>query len=247
MGILSKLLGNKDEKESATNKTSPKKTTTKSVAKKKSTPKKISLKKTAKKSSTKKTATKSATKKIPDSVKDKYFITDITPADRANTKATAKKKQVRLNIYTKVQKAIENAQKSIPESKLGRLEKIFTIDESGKTIATIRYGTIIFYQGRMEEANVFDRHGKENFKNKLGALNHLKIMLEADDWFDPQYEKYLEIKEGADKKSSTTKKLNKNNSKTISKPKASTKKVSKKPSKSKVATKKTPAKKIKKK
>ena len=136
------------------------------------------------------------------------------------------------------QKAIENAQKSIPESKLGRLEKIFTIDESGKTIATIRYGTIIFYQGRMEEANVFDRHGKENFKNKLGALNHLKIMLEADDWFDPQYEKYLKIKESADKKSLTTKKLNKNNSKTISKPKVSSKKATAKKTSTKAKSKK---------
>ena len=99
----------------------------------------------------------------------------------------------------------------------------------------------------MNDANVFDRHGKENFKNKLGALNHLKIMLEADEWFDPQYEKYLKVKEDADKKSLTTKKLNKNNSKTISKPKTSTKKVSKKPIKSKVATKKAPAKKIAKK
>lgn len=230
MGILSKLLGNKDEKEAV------KKTTIKPVAKKKSAPKKISLKKTAKKTSIKKA--KVATKKIPASVKDKYFITDITPTDRANTKATAKKKQVRLNIYTKVQKAIENAQKSIPESKLGRLEKIFTIDESGKTIATIRYGTIIFYQGRMEEANVFDRHGKENFKNKLGALNHLKIMLEADDWFDPQYEKYLKVKEGADKKSLTTKKLNKSNSKTISKPKVSSKKATAKKSATKAKSKK---------
>ena len=90
----------------------------------------------------------------------------------------------------------------------------------------------------MEEANVFDRHGKENFKNKLGALNHLKIMLEADDWFDPQYEKYLEIKEGADKKSLTTKKLNKNNSKTISKPKTSTKKATAKKTSTKAKSKK---------
>ena len=243
MGILSKLLGNKDEKEAV------KKTTIKPVAKKKSAPKKISLKKTAKKTSIKKAkVAKSATKKIPASVKDKYFITDITPTDRANTKATAKKKQVRLNIYTKVQKAIENAQKSIPESKLGRLEKIFTIDESGKTIATIRYGTIIFYQGRMEEANVFDRHGKENFKNKLGALNHLKIMLEADDWFDPQYEKYLEIKETADKRSAATKKSNK--SKVVkatatkaSAKKSTTKKSSAKKVVAKASSKKTTAKK----
>lgn len=180
MGILSRLLG-KDEKKSTTKKCSTKKTKT----------------------------TKSVAKKIPESVKDKYFITDITPTDKANTQANAKKKQVRLNLCKKVYQAIENATSHQPESKLGRLEKIFTTNEEGKTIATIRYGSVIFYQGVMNEANVFDRHGKENFENKLGALNHLKIMLEADEWFDPQYEKYLTIKELADKRSAATKKSNK--------------------------------------
>lgn len=166
-------------------------------------------KKTAPKKKT--TTAKPLTKKVPASVKDKYFITDITPTDKANTKANAKKKQVRLNLYKKVHKAIENAKSRKPESKLGRLEKIFTVDEENKTIATIRYGSVIFYQGRMEDADVFDRHGKENFENKLGALNHLKMMLEADEWFDPQYEKYLKIKELADKRSASTKKTNKKN------------------------------------
>ena len=162
-------------------------------------------KKTA--SATKKTtATK---KRIPASVKDKYFITDLSETDKAKTKTNAKKNAVRLNIYKKVQKAIENAKKKKSESKLGRLEKIFTTDDEGKTIATIRYGSVIFYQGRMEQANVFDRKGKENFENKLGALNHLKMMLEADEWFDPQYKKYLAIKELADKRSAATKKANK--------------------------------------
>lgn len=69
-------------------------------------------------------------------------------------------------------------------------------------------------------------------------------VIDDNKWFNTQYSKYLKIKEGADKKSLTTKKLNKNNSKTISKPKASTKKVSKKPSKSKVAAKKAPTKKV---
>ena len=138
MGILSKILGT-DKKKSTTKKCSSKKTTT----------------------------TKSVSKKIPASVKDKYFITDLSETDKANTKTNAKKKAVRLNIYKKVQKAIENAKKKKTESKLGRLEKIFTTDEEGKTIATIRYGTVIFYQGRMEDADVFDRHGKENFENKL--------------------------------------------------------------------------------
>ena len=56
MGILSRLLG-KDEKKSTTKKCSTKKTKT----------------------------TKSVAKKIPESVKDKYSITDITPTDKANT------------------------------------------------------------------------------------------------------------------------------------------------------------------
>lgn len=207
MGILSKLLGT-DKKKSTTKKCSSKKTTT----------------------------TKSVSKKIPASVKDKYFITDITPTDKANTKANAKKKQVRLNLCKKVYQAIENAKSHKPESKLGRLEKIFTTDEENKTIATIRYGSVIFYQGVMNEANVFDRHGKENFENKLGALNHLKMMLEADEWFDPQYEKYLTIKELADKRSATTKKANKS--------KASSKKTATKATTTKVSTKKASTKKI---
>ena len=212
MGILSRLLG-KDEKKSTTKKCSTKKTKT----------------------------TKSVAKKIPESVKDKYFITDITPTDKANTQANAKKKQVRLNLCKKVYQAIENATSHQPESKLGRLEKIFTTNEEGKTIATIRYGSVIFYQGVMNEANVFDRHGKENFENKLGALNHLKIMLEADEWFDPQYEKYLKIKETADKRSATTKKANK--SKASSK-KTATKATSTKASAKKSTTKKSSAKKV---
>ena len=108
MGILSRLLG-KDEKKSTTKKCSTKKTKT----------------------------TKSVAKKISESVKDKYFITDITPTDRANTKANAKKKQVRLNLCKKIYQAIENAKSHKPESKLGRLEKIFTTDEENKTIATL--------------------------------------------------------------------------------------------------------------
>ena len=62
MGILSKILGT-DKKKSTTKKCSSKKTTT----------------------------TKSVSKKIPASVKDKYFITDITPSDKANTKSNAKR------------------------------------------------------------------------------------------------------------------------------------------------------------
>lgn len=208
MGILSRLLG-KDEKKSTTKKCSTKKTKT----------------------------TKSVAKKIPESVKDKYFITDITPTDKANTQANAKKKQVRLNLCKKVYQAIENATSHQPESKLGRLEKIFTTNEEGKTIATIRYGSVIFYQGVMNEANVFDRHGKENFENKLGALNHLKMMLEADEWFDPQYEKYLKIKESADKKSATTKKANKSKVVKATATKASSKKVATKASATKVSAK----------
>lgn len=192
----------------------------------------------------KKTTTTTAKKKVPASVKDKYFITDLSADDKAATKANAKKNDVRKNLYKKVQLAIKNAQLKKPESKLGRLEKIFTTNEEGKTIATIRYGSVIFYQGVMNDANVFDRHGKENFENKLGALNHLKIMLEADEWFNPQYEKYLATKELADKRSAATKKTNKKNAataKTASTAKAAPKKAT--ASKAKTAAKKTTAKK----
>lgn len=206
-------------------------------------------KKTApkKKATTKKST---ANKKVSTAVKDKFYITDLSEADKASTKAGAKKNQVRLSLYKKVQQAIENAKLKKPESKLGRLEKIFTINEVGKTIATIRYGSVIFYQGIMNEASVFDRHGKENFENKLGALNHLKIMLEADEWFDPQYENYLKTKETADKKSATTKKANKSKAssqktatKATSTKKASAKKSTTKKSSTKKASAKTSAKK----
>ena len=197
----------------------------------------------------KKTTAATAKKKVPASVKDKYFITDLSADDKAATKANAKKNDVRKNLYKKVQLAIKNAQLKKPESKLGRLEKIFTTNEEGKTIATIRYGSVIFYQGVMNDANVFDRHGKENFENKLGALNHLKIMLEADEWFNPQYEKYLANKELADKRSAATKKTNKKNAataKTASTAKAAPKKKAtkaKKPAAKKAAPKKVTAKK----
>lgn len=197
----------------------------------------------------KKTTAATAKKKVPASVKDKYFITDLSADDKATTKANAKKKDVRMNIYKKVQQAIKNAELKKPESKLGRLEKIFTTNEEGKTIATIRYGSVIFYQGVMNDANVFDRHGKENFENKLGALNHLKIMLEADEWFNPQYEKYLATKELADKRSAATKKTNKKNAattKAASTAKAAPKKkatTAKKPAAKKAAPKKATAKK----
>lgn len=197
----------------------------------------------------KKTTATTAKKKVPASVKDKYFITDLSADDKAATKANAKKNDVRKNLYKKVQLAIKNAQLKKPESKLGRLEKIFTTNEEGKTIATIRYGSVIFYQGVMNDANVFDRHGKENFENKLGALNHLKIMLEADEWFNPQYEKYLATKELADKRSAATKKTNKKNAattKSASTAKAAPKKKAtkaKKPAAKKAAPKKATAKK----
>ena len=196
----------------------------------------------------KKTTTTTATKKVPASVKDKYFITDLSADDKAATKANAKKKDVRMNIYKKVQQAIKNAELKKPESKLGRLEKIFTTNEEGKTIATIRYGSVIFYQGVMNDANVFDRHGKENFENKLGALNHLKIMLEADEWFNPQYEKYLATKELADKRSAAIKKTNKKaaTAKAATTAKAAPKKkatTAKKPATKKAAPKKATAKK----
>ena len=175
--------------------------------------------------------------------KDKFYIEDYTEADKKNVKESARKKKVRDALRVNLQQSINYATHKESESKISRLKRIFSLNGDDETIITLRYGTIIFYQGKVSSVRIFK--GKdEDYDAKMKILEHLTQMVDDNKWFNTQYEKYLKIKEGADKKSSTTKKLNKNNSKTISKPKASTKKVSKKPSKSKVATKKTPAKKV---
>ena len=168
--------------------------------------------------------------------KDKFYIEDYTAEDKKNAKESANKKKVRDALRANIQRSINFVTHKEPESKISRLKRIFSLNGDDETIITLRYGTIIFYQGIIRNVRIFN--GKnEDFSAKREILEQLDKKLDDNKWFNDQYSKYLKIKEGADKKSITTKKLNKNNSKTISKPKSSTKKVSNKPSKSKVATK----------
>ena len=175
--------------------------------------------------------------------KDKFYIEDYTEADKKNVKESANKKKVRDALRRNIQQSITYATHKEPESKISRLKRIFSLNGDDETIVTIRYGSIVFYQGKVSAVRIFN--GKEeDYDAKKQILEHLTQMIDDNKWFNTQYSKYLKIKEGADKKSLTTKKLNKNNSKTISKPKTSTKKVSKKPSKSRVAAKKAPTKNV---
>ena len=175
--------------------------------------------------------------------KDKFYIEDYTEADKKNVKESANKKKVRDALRRNIQQSITYATHKEPESKISRLKRIFSLNGDDETIITIRYGSIVFYQGKVPNIRVF-KGKEEDYDAKKQILEHLTQMIDDNKWFNTQYSKYLKIKEGADKKSLTTKKLNKNNSKTISKPKASTKKVPKKPSKSKIAAKKAPTKKV---
>ena len=176
-------------------------------------------------------------------VKDKFYIEDYTAEDKKNAKESANKKKVRNALRANIQRSINFVTHKEPESKISRLKRIFSLNGDDETIITLRYGTIIFYQGIIRNVRIFN--GKnEDFSAKREILEQLDKKLDDNKWFNDQYSKYLKIKEGADKKSITTKKLNKNNSKTISKPKSSAKKVSNKPSKSKVDTKKASATKV---
>lgn len=175
--------------------------------------------------------------------KDEFYIEDYTEKDKKNAKESRAKKKVRDALRANIQQSINYAKHKEPENKISRLKRIFSLNGDDETIVTIRYGSIVFYQGKVSAVRIFN--GKEeDYDAKNQILEHLTQMIDDNKWFNTQYSKYLKIKEGADKKSLTTKKLNKNNSKTISKPKASTKKVSKKPSKSKVAAKKAPTKNV---
>ena len=166
--------------------------------------------------------------------KDEFYIEDYTEKDKKNAKESLAKKKVRDTLRANIQQSINYAQHKEPESKISRLRRIFSLNGEDETIITIRYGTIVFYQGIVHNQRVFK--GKdEDYAAKIGILEHLTQMIDDNKWFNEQYAKYLKIKESADKKSATTKKANKS--------KASAKKTATKATATKVYTKKVSAKK----
>lgn len=181
--------------------------------------------------------------------KDEFYIEDYTEKDKKNAKESMAKKKVRDTLRANIQQSINYAQHKEPESKISRLRRIFSLNGEDETIITIRYGTIVFYQGIVHNQRVFK--GKDDdYAAKIGILEHLTQMIDDNKWFNEQYAKYLKIKESADKKSATTKKANKSKAsakKTATKAtatKAPTKKVATKVSAKKSTTKKTSAKKV---
>ncbi len=161
--------------------------------------------------------------------KDKFYIEDYTEADKKNVKKSALKKKVRDALRENIQKSINRAKHKDPESNIHRLKRIFSLNGEDETIITIRYGTIIFYQGKVSAVRIFNGND-EDYDAKMKILEHLTKMIDDNKWFNNQYSKYLKIKEGADAKSAKTK--------------ASSKKVSTKASATKSTTKKTSAKKV---
>ena len=161
--------------------------------------------------------------------KDKFYIEDYTEADKKNVKKSALKKKVRDALRENIQKSINRAKHKDPESNIHRLKRIFSLNGEDETIITIRYGTIIFYQGKVSAVRIFNGND-EDYDAKMKILEHLTKMIDDNKWFNDQYNKYLKIKEGADAKSAKTK--------------ASSKKVATKASAKKSMTKKTSAKKV---
>ena len=140
--------------------------------------------------------------------KDEFYIEDYTEKDKKNAKESMAKKKVRDTLRANIQQSINYAQHKEPESKISRLRRIFSLNGEDETIITIRYGSIVFYQGIVHNQRVFK--GKdEDYAAKIGILEHLTQMIDDNKWFNEQYAKYLKIKESADKKSATTKKANK--------------------------------------
>lgn len=161
--------------------------------------------------------------------KDKFYIEDYTEADKKNVKESARKKKVRDALRRNIQQSITYATHKEPESKISRLKRIFSLNGDDETIITIRYGSIVFYQGKVSAVRIFN--GKEeDYDAKKQVLEHLTQMIDDNKWFNERYKAYLKIKEGADAKSAKTK--------------ASSKKVSTKASAKKSMTKKSSAKKV---
>lgn len=169
--------------------------------------------------------------------KDKFYIEDYTEADKKNVKESANKKKVRDALRRNIQQSVNYAKRKESEIKISRLKRIFSLNGEDETIITIRYGSIIFYQGKVSSVRIFK--GKdEDYDAKMKILEHLTQMVDDNKWFNERYKAYLKIKEGADKKSATTKKANKIKVVKATATKASTKKsTTQKSSAKKVATK----------
>ena len=175
--------------------------------------------------------------------KDEFYIEDYTEKDKKNAKESLAKKKVRDAIRANIQQSINYAQHKEPESKISRLKRIFSLNGEDETIITIRYGSIVFYQGIFRNQKVFK--GKdEDYAVKIGLLERLTKMVDDNKWFNERYKAYLKIKETADKKSATTKKANKSKVVKATATKAPTKKVATKASAKKSTTKKSSAKKV---
>ena len=136
--------------------------------------------------------------------KDKFYIEDYTEADKKNVKESARKKKVRDALRVNLQQSINYATHKEPESKISRLKRIFSLNGEDETIITIRYGSIVFYQGKVSAVRIFN--GKEeDYEAKIKILEHLTQMIDDNKWFNERYKAYLKIKEGADAKSAKTK------------------------------------------
>lgn len=174
--------------------------------------------------------------------KDEFYIEDYTEKDKKNAKESQAKKKVRDALRANIQQSINYAQHKEPENKISRLKRIFSLNGEDETIITIRYGSIVFYQGIVHNQRVFK--GKdEDYAAKIGILEHLTQMVDDNKWFNEQYAKYLKTKETADKKSATTKKANKSRGLKATATKTSAKKSAAKKSSTKKASAKTSAKK----
>lgn len=175
--------------------------------------------------------------------KDEFYIEDYTEKDKKNAKESLAKKKVRDALRANIQQSINYAQHKEPESKISRLKRIFSLNGEDETIITIRYGSIVFYQGIFRNQKVFK--GKdEDYAVKIGLLERLTKMVDDNKWFNEQYSNYLKTKETADKKSAATKKKNKSKVVKATATKASSKKVTTKASTKKSTAKKSSAKKV---
>ena len=174
--------------------------------------------------------------------KDEFYIEDYTEKDKKNAKESLAKKKVRDAIRANIQQSINYAQHKEPESKISRLKRIFSLNGEDETIITIRYGSIVFYQGIFRNQKVFK--GKdEDYAVKIGLLERLTKMVDDNKWFNEQYSNYLKTKETADKKSAATKKANKSKVMKVTATKASAKKSTTKKSYAKKMTTKASTKK----
>lgn len=143
-------------------------------------------------------------KKLSQTIKkDEFYIEDYTEEDKKREKESSNKKKVRDTLRANIQQSINYAKHKESESKISRLKRIFSLNGEDETIITIRYGSIVFYQGKVS-LRVFK--GKdEDYTAKINILEHLTQMVDDTKWFSTQYAKYLKVKELASKRSADTK------------------------------------------